>query len=295
MLLKKSNLKPVKLNQFVFDAIGTKWVIDFEGSPAFADVQKFIDSFDREYSRFRSDSKVTKIANTSGNYSFSDPEMLTYYENLYQATNGLVTPLIGQVMEESGYDSSYSLTPKNLNKPPKWEEVLSWNPPILKVKKPVLLDFGAAGKGRLVDLIGAKLEKFGSSKFSVDGGGDILVKNLKLKIGLEHPGNPSLAIGIAELENGSICASSGNRRKWRNFHHIINPDSLKPVNSVLAVWTVSKTAMEADGLATALFFVEPEVLSDFAFDYLIVYPDYTFKKSPSFPGEVYETRRQLPQ
>lgn len=280
------------LNQFAFDAIGTKWVIEFEGSPTFSTVEHVASCFDREYSRFRSDSKVSEIAKKAGTYSFSDPEMITFYEKLYRQTDGLVTPLIGSLMEEAGYDANYSLSPKELHKPLLWDDVLEWSNSMLTVKKPVLLDFGAAGKGRLVDLIGKKLEEHGVRVFSVDGGGDILVKNLKLRIGLEHPGDPTKAIGVVELENGSICASSGNRRKWRNFHHILNPKSLKPASDVLAVWIVAKNAMEADGLATALFFTHPEKLTDFFnFEYLILYPSYTFKKSANFPGEIYAVNR----
>lgn len=274
-----------------FDAIGTRWVIETYGSPIFWKIQKIIEEFDKNFSRFRQDSLVTEMSQKEGTYEFPDPEMMDFYETLNKKTNGLVTPLVGNLLEQAGYDASYSLKPKKLDTPLSWNEAIEWNKPNLTLKKPALLDFGAAGKGRLVDLVGDELKKQGFDKFSVDAGGDIQVSGEQIKIALEHPEDPKLAIGFVEIENESICGSSGNRRKWGEFHHIINPQSLKSVNAISAVWTVAKSTMLADGLSTCLFFVDPEKLSDFEFDYLIVYPDYTFQKSKNFPGELYEANR----
>ncbi len=283
-------MKQRKPNQFVFEAIGTKWVIDFEGSPAFNDIEKQIESFDRSFSRFRQDSLVAEMSKKAGTYTIPPDgvSMLDLYCDIYRQTSGLVTPLIGQTMEESGYDANYSLVPKELHKLPTWDDILIWDSPKLTLKKPALLDFGAAGKGKLVDLVGNVLQKSGATSFCVDAGGDILISNRKMKIGLEHPNDPTKVIGAIELESGSVCGSSSNRRKWRDFHHIINPRTLKPTSDVLAVWVLTKETMLADALSTCLFFVDPENLSTYKFDYLIIYPDYTFKKSKDFPGELYE-------
>lgn len=272
-----------------FEAIGTCWQIDYFGKNLESKIRERIEQFDKTYSRFRPDSLVSEMARRPG--KFVSPEdaspLLVLYEKFYRETNGAFTPLIGNVLEEAGYDATYSLESKTLQQPASWNEALEFDPPKLKIKQPVLLDFGAAGKGYLVDLVAGVLRNKGIDSFSIDAGGDILLANVPTRIGLENPNNVEQVIGTVEITNGSICGSSGNRRNWGKFHHIINPHILEPVTSVLATWVVAKSAMLADALATCLFFVDPENLHE-DFDYLILYPDFSISKSKRFPGELYE-------
>ena len=110
-----------------------------------------------------------------------------------------------------------------------------------------------------------------------------------LRVGLEDPNDASKVVGVAHLVDQSICGSSGNRRAWADFHHIIDPFSLASPRHVLAVWTVAATTMLADAMSTCLFFVPPERLREFAFDYVIIHADRTVSRSPGFPGEVFKT------
>lgn len=284
--------------QLSFEAIGTKWVIDCVGVQGPSErisqkVHTLINAFDAQYSRFRPDSLITAISQKPGIYTVSEDAivLMSLYQKLYDITDGAFTPLIGNVLEDAGYDASYSLKPKALRTPPKWEEVLEYNHPELRVKKPVMLDFGGLGKGYLIDRIGAVLEEEGVVDFCIDAGGDILYKNKQKKaldVGLEHPEDPKKIIGIASITNQSICASAGNRRQWDTFHHIINPHTLSSPSSILATWVVAGTALVADAVATSLFLSEPELLqAHFQFEYVIVYADYSFASSPDFPVEFY--------
>jgi thiamine biosynthesis lipoprotein len=189
-----------------------------------------------------------------------------------------------------GYDSKYSLKAGRIKPLEMWEEIILYEDEVLKLRKPAILDFGAGGKGFLADLIGELLESEGFKEFTVDASGDILHKSKenKLRVGLEHPENFEQVIGVAEIKNQSICASAGNRRKWGKYHHIFNPETLKSVEEVLAVWVVARTGLLADTLATALFLMTPDEMKPFYdFEYLIVYPDYSFNKSEDFPGEIF--------
>jgi FAD:protein FMN transferase len=279
---------------YSFEAIGTHWKVDAnEGIPTL-EVKDFIDQFDRDYSRFRDDSLVTKISRKKGIYTLPKNAKLIFhfYEKLYKLTSGAITPLIGSVMVQAGYDAKYSLMAKKLTRPPKWEDIISYEYPKLVVRKPILLDFGAAGKGYLIDLVGSLLKKNGVKNFCIDAGGDILYSSKKgerLRVGLEHPDNTSQVIGVTEILNESICGSAGNRRRWGKFNHIINPHTLKPIADIKATWVIAKEAMIADGLATALFFVKPErLIKDFTFEYFIVYKDFSFSKSENFKGEIFK-------
>lgn len=288
--------------QFIFDAIGTKWVIDHlpRLDPRIATfleqhIIDLVEVFDEKYSRFRSDSQVTKWSKEKGDYMLGTDgkDMLDLYKELYDLTGGAFTPLIGSVMNDAGYDATYSLEEKELQKPYKWDEAIVYKYPSLMFKRPALLDLGALGKGHLIDLVGEYLATQGIHSFCIDAGGDLLYHNpaFPLQIGLEHPEDSTKVIGTVKIKDQSICASAGNRRKWGKFHHIIDPRTLSSSNHILASWVIADKAILADALATALFLVEPDDLQKkFQFSYLLLYPDYSLKKSPDFPGEVYYTK-----
>lgn len=284
--------------KFVFQAIGTHWEIDVKFPDSkkddlFLAIKNRIEEFDKNYSRFRKDSLVFKIFNTLGIYDMP-PDFLSIfnlYKDLSRKTNGLFTPLIGNVLRDAGYDENYSLVKKKeLSHPLPLDDVLTFSNGKLTVKEPVMLDFGAAGKGYLIDIIGNLIENFGVSEFCVDAGGDILKKGSPITIGLENPHDTTQVIGKIIVENGSICGSAGNRRKWNNFHHIINPNTLKSPDNILAVWVTAQSAVIADSISTVLF-LDPTInLTDtYAYEYLIMFSDNTIQKSKKFNAELYFT------
>jgi len=285
-----------------FEAIGTHWQIDL---PYDTDPQKrefllekiiaLIENFDKTYSRFRPDSLITKMATKRGKYLLpkNAEKMFTLYKDLYELTNYSFTPLIGQVLVDAGYDAAYSLLPKKLYHPPKWEEVIDYSYPYLMMKKPAILDFGAAGKGYLIDLVSEVLQKEGLDYFCVDAGGDMYFynkKNDKLRVGLEHPDNKSQVIGVAAIHNQAICASAGNRRRWREFHHIMDPHTLTSTHKVKATWVIAETTLLADAIATCLFFVPAKKLQKYKFSYALVDENNKLESSEDFPAEIFKKR-----
>ncbi len=286
---------------FRFEAIGTSWSIDItdplsldRASLLLEKIRARIELFDRAYSRFRADSLVTEMSTRTGMFVLPEDAvpMMRLYEELYHVTNGAMTPLIGQVLVEAGYDANYSLQPRELHHPPAWEQAMRFSPPSrLEVKQPIVLDVGAMGKGYLIDLVSDLLLQQGMRSFCVEAGGDMRQcdeKGGRLRVGLEHPADATQVIGVAEIAGQSICGSAGNRRVWSTFHHIIDPHTLTSPKNILALWVVADTTMLADAMTTALFFVPPEVLLKYySFEYVILYPDHTFKISKGFPGEVF--------
>lgn len=281
-----------------FEAIGTKWVVDLasdkEPDPRGLQEKIFreIDDFTKIFSRFDEKSKIYLLGQKGGFLKIPPKykKLIDIYKTLYLKTEGKFTPLVGNLLTDAGYDNKYSLKPGKIKPIKTWDEVIEYQGGILKLLEPAILDFGAGGKGFLTDIIGELLEIEGFSEFTVDASGDILYKSKKniLRVGLEHPENFKQVIGVAEIKNQSICASAGNRRKWGKYHHIFNPETLRSVDDVLAVWVVAPTGLIADSLATALFLTGPESLTSiYDFEYLIVYPDFSFKKSEDFPGEIF--------
>ena len=290
----------MKASSFVFDAIGTKWQIEYSPSklsgPKDALLQKVrdrIELFDKTYSRFRKDSIVTQMAKKKGVYDLpqDSDELLAVYRKLYTLTDGLFTPLIGQTLSDAGYDAQYSLAEKELSKPPTWEKTLSYTKSSVSMFHPALLDFGAGGKGYLVDLVGKIFEETGVLSYCIDAGGDILQKskdNLPVIIGLENPNNFKQVIGTINICNESICASAGNRRTWGSYNHMINPKTLTSPTRILSTWVTAKKALLADSLATCLFFTSSTIFAkDFEFEYLILYRDFSTEKSSGFKADLF--------
>lgn len=280
-----------------FEAIGTLWKIEGE-LPEWikqAEISKIIEErisdFDKSYSRFRKDSLVFEISEKPGKYKLDldGKKMIELYQKLYKITSGKFTPLIGKTLEEAGYDSEYSFKEGEISKVENWDETIEYRKGELLVKKPVMLDFGGIGKGYLIDVIARIFEEAGIINYCIDGGGDIFVRGSEyLKVGLENPVNSEQVIGIARVKNQSICASSGNRRKWGKFHHIVNPETLSSPTEILATWVIAENALIADSMATCLFLEsEVKLRKKFEFEYLILYPDYTYKKSSNFNAEVF--------
>lgn len=282
--------------QYSFEAIGTHWIIEIFATNTSDNlkavqkaVAKVIEDFDVVYSRFRKDSLITKISQAAGTYHFpkNADKLFALYRVLYDLTNGKFTPLIGNTLVDTGYDAQYSLVPKDtITSPSDWDDAMHYEKGALTVHKPVLLDFGAAGKGYLVDLVTDEIKKHGITEFCVNAGGDmrhVTTSGAMLPVALENPRNSTQAIGVAQLENGALCGSAGNRRVWGEYHHVIDPSSLQSPKHIEAIWAMAETCMVADALTTALYFVSPQDLSaHFAFEYAIMTSDSGLRASPDF-------------
>jgi FAD:protein FMN transferase len=281
---------------FSFDGIGTAWEISTpEPLPGAvrSRVRDTVEDYDRTYSRFRDDSLVARLAREPGTVILpagaSGLEML--FRKLYRLSGGGMTPLIGGSLEQLGYGADYALRPLGDPVPaPRWEDVLAWNGTELVTSAPLTLDIGAAGKGQLVDLVAAVLRSAGIVEYLVDASGDMLHSGAEpLGVALEHPYDPTQAIGVVELYDGALCASAANRRAWGDgLHHVLDGATGRPVETVVATWTMATTTMEADALATALFIVDPKALEEeFNFSWLKVYSDGHAAYSAGFEGTLF--------
>lgn len=275
-----------------FEAIGTVWTIEFVAPRSQVQsianlVTQRIAQFDKDYSRFRADSWVTHAGRHIGSHQTPADfaPLYTLYQTMYRLTDGAVTPLIGDAMERAGYDANYSLRPGKLEAIPPLDDVLSFGTNTLHVKQHCVLDFGAAGKGYLVDLVADIIEQQGINHYIIDAGGDIRSRSPTPElIGLENPEHTESIIGAVPLHNTSLCASAGNRRTWGEYHHILDPRTLTSTQAITATWVIAADTMTADGLATCLFFSDSVRLTkEFDFEYVLVRHDGRIQKSANLP------------
>lgn len=254
-----------------FDAIGTHWVIDTPQPLPLgleARIRAEIYDFDADWSRFRKDSLVAAVAREGGQLpvGIDGEAMVRLYTRLFEATDGAVNPFVGATLEHLGYDPTYRLTPApGAPKPvPGWDGRFQRTTALLQLPQGAVLDVGAVGKGRLVDVVVGVLRRAGIESFTVDAGGDLRhVGPARVRVGLEHPLDPTRAVGVVTLTDGAIAASATNRRAWANgLHHVIDARTGEPVRGILATWAVARNAMLADAASTAAFFLPPQGVLD---------------------------------
>ena len=287
-----------------YRALGTGMVISVD-SPIDDKVRSAMESLIEDYehvlSRFRNDSLIAAIGKAEHGGSFDFPDwcapLFDLYDALFSATSGAIDPCVGEDLIRLGYDASLSFTvtqdaPEHLG--------------ALVTHEPVQLDFGACGKGYLVDLLGRMLQ---SSQFVIDAGGDLLIHaEQPISVALEDPEDQSHAIGIAHIANGALCASAPSRRHWNvavnertqiAIHHLLNAiDGLPaqqteaswayvPANATLNLARDYPTAV-ADGLATALFVSDVAQLQrTFDFTYATLDESRQIAVSRNFPADLF--------
>lgn len=293
-----------------FEAIGAPWRIGVGGAATplsslgaplppddLATVLARIEQFDRDWSRFRDDSLVARIAREPGSWPLpaDAAPLLDLYERLHAATDARLSPLVGASLERLGYDAAYRLLPAGDPLPaPRWQDSLALRRTpdglVLDTAAPLLLDVGAAGKGYLVDLVGELLAERGLPDTVVDASGDVRVRGERsIRVALENPFDPTKALGVVELRDQALCASATTRRAWgEGLHHVIDAITGRPVDAVVATWVIADSALVADGVATAMFLADPARLSsEFGVEWVRLVSDGRLEASAGFRGELF--------
>lgn len=305
---------PAPPSDWRFDAIGTPWSI-LTPAPLSEAARQRVDAriaaFDADWSRFRPDSVVERIRTRPGTHRMPADAgpLLDLYGVLYAATAGAVSPAVGDGLEHLGYDAAYSLRPRPGHRGAvDWSRV-QWEPPHLHTRESFVLDVGAAGKGYLADVVAdvvldAQRADGQEPAVTVNASGDLVHRPAAgappLRVALEHPERPGRAVGVVELDGlrgrRALCASATNRRTWgagaRRAHHVLDARTGIPVEDVLATWVIADSALVADGLATALFFLGPDAAVDLAADLGASFVRFErsprrLVSSPDLPGELF--------
>ncbi len=280
--------------------MGTTWKIsvwDEISDVLFQEIEQDViaqsQKFDQTYSRFIKDSFVWDLTKKTGVVEVPEHfmNMLKWYKKFYEPSGKKLNPLIGFTISDLGYDADYSLIQQQTIRPtPDLSTAVNIvDDSHISLTEFVLFDFGALGKGYFVDVIANFLKQKNIKQFLVDGSGDVsyVGNGHAIRVGLEHPDDPTKVIGVVEMKQGTMCSSGTNRRKWGEFSHIIDPQFGTSQNQILSTWVMAETAAVSDALATALFLAPPEAFSFVPFEYCILNHEYKIKRSAGFVAELF--------
>ncbi|MDO8575831.1 MAG: FAD:protein FMN transferase [bacterium] len=286
---------------FTFTGIGTSWCILVDGTTlpdgVRSDILDYMRVFNERFSRFLNGSEVNEFRTAeAGEYPVSEEfaALLSRAGELRALTHGLYDPAVGGLLEEAGYDASYSMVPR-----PGVEEFIlpEWKirGRTLSIDGPAVFDLGGMGKGYCIDRIGDILGAHGYMHYLVDGGGDIYGTSKRhgepWRVALEYPGKPDTAAGMVELKNQGLAVSDTFRRRWGGWHHIVHPYLRAPVENVLGVAALAPTAWDADCATSALFLSDAgeyaEVGESLNAQYLVFRSDGRTDVSAGWNGELF--------
>lgn len=222
----------------------------------------FVEEFENEFSRFIGHSSLSRL-NKEKDLEVSDVfiDILQKSLNLYKFTSGYFNPLLNlkNIWYSHNFkDNNFEIIPEDIDLDLE-DIVINWNRILLNANQN--LDFWWIAKGYLVDLLVKKLEDLWYENFSVNAWGDIYLKwlneeNEKWVVWIQSP-YVQWYIWTVSLSDTSISTSWSYKRHWQingeNYHHIINPYTLKNENSLIWITIISQKCYISDSLATAIF------------------------------------------
>lgn len=289
------------MEKWTFTAIGTEWCITTDGVPVLdTDRERIlqkIHDFDQRYSRFIESSEVNSFRNAEpGTYEVSDDlaDMLAMSDRLRELTGGVFDPAVTGLLEQAGYDAQYTLKPSSETDTftlPDWH--IESN--TLTLDSPAAFDIGGIGKGYLIDKVVSLLHERNYAYFVVDAGGDMFATTkaggAPWRAAIQYPGKSDTAAGVVDLTSEALAVSDSFRRRWGDWHHIVDPKQRKAIETVIGAAAIAPSAYHADCMTSVCFLASPSVYAEAAREfnaaYLVFNADGSCQKSSNWPGEVF--------
>lgn len=260
-----------------FEAMGTtiEVLAPFDRPDAAPKVAALFAEWDLRFSRFRSDSELSRVNASAGCPIVVSPSFATVLEAALAAaaaTGGLFDPTVLHRLEDLGYDRTFAeLEGDRRPAPPRPWSAGAWraiemSTATRRVRLPAGtgLDFGGIAKGMAVDAAIESLVAAGIGRAGLSAGGDLAVvgqpdgaSSWQIDVELPGPdGFPGEGVASLDLPSGALATSSIGRRRWRTrgtwHHHLIDPRTGEPADTGL--WSMSvaaRTCREAEVAAKA--------------------------------------------
>jgi thiamine biosynthesis lipoprotein len=218
---------------------------------------------DRRFSRFRSDSELTRVNTAGGVRTTVTPafaEVLALALDAAARSAGLFDPTVHDALVAAGYDRTFDevLSGARGQLHPaepcgRWREV-AVDDGSVTLPAGLHLDLGGLAKGWTVDRAADDALATGLPWVLVNAGGDLRLAGdaPPIDVRVEDPANPDAELMRVRLDMGALATSSVTKRAWGpGLHHLIDPRSGAPARSgVLQATAWGLTCAEAEIRAT---------------------------------------------
>ena len=210
-------------------------------------------------------------------------DMLTYAKEMHEKTGGRMNVAMGSVLSIwHDYRTEGLNEPWNAELPPmdKLTEAAEHtdindliidreNNTVFLADPKMKLDVGAVAKGYAVEMVARSLEEQGITGFVLNVGGNVRTVGTKdggepWKAGVSNPEESEETPYVAYLSlAGESLVTSGSYQRYytvngKNYHHIIDSETLMPAEGFLSVSVVCGSSADGDALSTALFCMSVE-------------------------------------
>ena len=239
-------------------------------------VDDVLQRVDLAASRFRADSELTALNRGEGRPTRVSPllaQALRVALDAAQWTDGLVDPTVGSVLEDLGYDRTFTKVAADAPRAVvQVREVTGWknvelddDTGTVRVPPGTVLDLGATAKGLAADLAAEAAAEAARCGVLVSLGGDISVAGEPpaggWAITVGDTSDQQLVVGTeleqtVALREGGLATSSVSARRWRRggseVHHVIDPRVSAPSAGMFRTVSVAaSTCTLANAASTA--------------------------------------------
>lgn len=221
-----------------------------------------------KYSRYRSDSVVSRInaAAGSGQATAIDTEtvdLLAFADQLHRQSDGLFDLTSGVLRKAWDFRTGHVPAPHELDALlplVDWRRVVWDERELLLPEAGMELDFGGIGKEYAADRAQSLLAQAGVHRGFVNLGGDLRVLGPRAdgrpwRFGIQHPRELGSLCASVELRDGALATSGDYERffitaEGRRCCHVLDPRSGQPVTHWQSVSVVAPVCAAAGALAT---------------------------------------------
>ena len=219
-----------------------------------------------KYSRYRSDSALSKINTSNGAPVEVDEEtaaLLDYAADCHKLSGGrfdVTSGVLRRAWRFDGSDNVPSLAEVDAILPLVGWSKVSWRRPCLTLPVGMEIDFGGLGKEYAVDAAIQKIRAASDAPALVNFGGDLRVTGPRVggarwRVGIEAVDPGSAVEGVLEVAEGALTTSGDARRYLLKdgvrYCHILDPRTGWPVkHPPRSVTVAAPTCLEAGILST---------------------------------------------
>lgn len=275
---------------FEFQATGTLWKVEiFEEtkSDIFDGIRSVVESYESKLSRFRKNSLLTKL-NTTGVIEFDKDfdNLINIYLKLSEITQERFTLFSTNELVSAGYGPKFKSI-RNHRLEGVSEIIITPKEIILNTDK--MIDFGAVGKGLIVDKVKEFILYKGISEFLINAGGDIYFNSKKnsMPIALENPFDNEQYISKVKLKNSSVAGSANDKRKWifenKIKKHIFDSKNPERQIEIAAVFAIGDSCTSSDAASTSIFVSDQtcwDAIREFlGVEFLVIFSNSTYYSS----------------